>query len=60
MGVDPSLSGFRPDYHVLNKFDPQGITWDYKKRYRDPNPIVTPEAFHSGEKIIERTNRHFD
>ena len=39
--------------------DPKGITIDYKKKYRDLKPILSPEAFHSGEKYVERTNKQF-
>ena len=60
VGIDPSLSSFRTDWHALDKMDPESITWDYKKKYRDTNPIINPEAFHSGESYIERTNRQFD
>ena len=49
VGVDPSMSAFRQDWRVLDKDDPMSITGDYKRKYRDPAPIINPEAFHSGE-----------
>lgn len=59
VGIDPSLSSIKTDWRVLDKDDALSVTADYKKKYRDSNPVVTPEAFHSGENYIERANKQF-
>ena len=59
MGVDPSMSTVKTDWRVLDKDDALSVTGDYKKKYRDSNPVVTPDTFHSGENYIERANKQF-
>lgn len=60
MGTDPSLSGFRQDWQILDKDDPDSVSWDYKKKYRDSKPILRPEAFHTGEDYVKNANLQFN
>ena len=59
VGVDPSMSGFRQDWRILDKDDPGSVVQHYKQKYRDTKPIVDPHAFNTGEDYVERANREF-
>jgi hypothetical protein len=32
---------------------------EYKKKYRDKNPLLSPEAQFAGHNLIERKQKHF-
>lgn len=34
--------------------------WEYKKKYRDKDPLMNPEAYFYDYHMIERRQRQFD
>ena len=48
VGPDPSLSGKRENYKYMDYEDALAPTWEYKKKYRDKDPMLSAEAAFSG------------
>lgn len=60
VGVDSSQSVNKRNY----KFDERennalAPTWEYKKKYRDKDPLYDPEAEYAGHNVIGRSQRMF-
>ena len=60
VGPDPSLAMNKQNYKFLDINNPQIPTWEYKKKYRDRDPLLGPEAYYTDYKMIERRQRQFD
>jgi hypothetical protein len=39
---------------------PDFPNWEYKKKYRDRDPVLSPEAYFYDYKNIERRHRQFN
>lgn len=41
-------------YKFLDENNPMAPIWEYKKKYRDMDPVLSPEAYFYDYKMIER------
>jgi hypothetical protein len=57
IGPDPSLAMPRENYKYFNEKNPQFPIWEYKKKYRDRDPTLNPEAYFYDYNMIERRQR---
>jgi hypothetical protein len=58
-GPDPSLSGQKRNLRMMEEMDEnmESMVWDYKKKYRDKNPLITAEDQFAGYNLIEKQQR---
>jgi ribosomal protein S18 len=59
VGPDPSLMMNRQNYQHRNE-EGTAPTWEYKKKYRDTTPVISPEAYFAGHNTTERRRRLFE
>lgn len=60
VGPDPSLAWNKQNYKFEDKNQPAFPTWEYKKKYRDMDPVLNPEAYFYDYNMIERRQRQFN
>lgn len=54
VGPDPTLAINKQNYKFEDKDDTTFPIWEYKKKYRDRDPTLNPEAYFYDYKLIER------
>jgi ribosomal protein S18 len=60
VGVDSSQSANKRNYKFDEREDNAlAPTWEYKKKYRDKDPLYDPEAEYAGHNVIGRSQRMF-
>jgi len=59
VGADHSQSLAKRNYKLGEYDDPTAPTWEYKKKYRDKDPLYNPEAMYARENVIGRSQRMF-
>ena len=42
------------DYKLERDYPPMAAGWEYKKKYRDRDPVISPEAYFYDYKMIDR------
>lgn len=60
VGPDASLAENIIDYKYTTDDPPMGALWEYKKKYRDKNPDMIPDAYAYDYKMIERKERYYE
>lgn len=45
IGPDPTMAMNKSDYKYIDEKNPSFPTWEYKKKYRDRDPVLNAEAF---------------
>lgn len=59
LGVDKSQSMPKMNYKLGEYENATAPTWEYKKKYRDKDPLYDPEAQYAGHNVIGRSQRMF-
>ena len=57
VGPDPTLAMNRENYKYVDESNPFFPLWEYKKKYRDKDPVLNPEAYFYDYKMIERRQK---
>ncbi len=60
VGPDPTLAMNKVNYRFEDQNNPTEPIWEYKKKYRDNDPMLNPEAYFYDYQQIERRQRQFD
>jgi hypothetical protein len=60
VGPDPTLAMNKENYKYVDNSNPSFPTWEYKKKYRDRDPVLNSEAYFYDYKMIERRQRQFN
>ena len=60
VGPDPSLAMNKQKYKFAKDDSSLFPTWEYKKKYRDRDPVLNAEAYFYDHNMIERRTRQFD
>lgn len=60
VGPDPTLAMNTQNYKYIDEKNPSFPIWEYKKKYRDRDPVLNAEAYFYDYKQIERRQRQFD
>lgn len=60
VGPDPTMAMNPIDYKYIDEKNPSFPIWEYKKKYRDRDPVLSPEAFFYDYNQIERRQKQFD
>ena len=61
VGPDPTLALNRENYkYDQDEKHPAAPIWEYKKKYRDRDPMISPEAYFYDYQQIERRERQFE
>jgi len=60
VGIDPSNSMPARDYQYLDREDPQDISFDYKKKYRDKTPTIDEESYFAFGNVTGKRQRQFE
>jgi hypothetical protein len=60
VGPDPSLAMNTKNYKYVDEENPSFPIWEYKKKYRDNDPVMTAESYFYDYKQIERRQKQFD
>ena len=60
VGVDNSLSSIQSNFKFEDTDDPESPNWEYKKKYREKNPLVTPDSYYAQGNIIEKQNKQLE
>ena len=60
IGPDPTSAMNVTDYKYIDEKNPAFPIWEYKKKYRDRDPVLSPEAYFYDYNQIERRQRQFD
>ncbi|CDW82874.1 30s ribosomal protein s18 [Stylonychia lemnae] len=60
IGPDPTLALNRVDYQFEDKNNLMFHEHEYKKKYRDKDPALNPEAYFYDNKLLERRKREID
>jgi len=55
VGADHSQSLAKRNYKLGEYDDPTAPSWEYKKKYRDKDPLYDPEAQYAGHNVIGRS-----
>lgn len=50
----------RVNYKYNDYNNPAFPIWEYKKKYRDRDPVLNPEAYFYDYKMLERRQRQFN
>ena len=45
VGPDPTIAANRVDYKYVDEKNTSFPIWEYKKKYRDNDPVLSPEAY---------------
>lgn len=45
VGPDPTLASNPADYKYIDEKNPAFPIWEYKKKYRDRDPVLNAEAY---------------
>lgn len=54
VGPDPTLAMNKQNYQYADRVSNMGQMWEYKKKYRDKDPVLNPEAYFYDYKNLER------
>ena len=54
IGPDPTMAMNTTDYKYVDDNNPSFPTWEYKKKYRDRDPVISAEAYFYDYNQIER------
>ena len=54
IGPDPTMAMNTTDYKYVYDNNPSFPTWEYKKKYRDRDPVISAEAYFYDYNQIER------
>jgi len=57
---DGSLSMNRQDYRLDDWTAGEQPNWEYKKKYRDNTPIISPDAYFADYNVVNRRKKLFD
>lgn len=49
----------RQNYQLRDE-EGEAPTWEYKKKYRDKSPVISPDAYFAGHNTTERRRRMFE
>jgi ribosomal protein S18 len=60
IGPDPTLAMNTQDYKYVDEKNPAFPIWEYKKKYRDRDPVISAESYFYDYNQIERRQRQFD
>lgn len=60
VGPDPTMAMNVQNYKYNDEKNPSFPIWEYKKKYRDRDPVLNPEAYFYDYKQIERRQKQFD
>ena len=60
VGPDPTMAMNPTDYKHIDEKNPSFPIWEYKKKYRDRDPVLNPEAYFYDYNQIERRQKQFD
>jgi len=60
IGPDPTLAMNRQDYKYVDEKNQSFPIWEYKKKYRDRDPVLNAEAYFYDYNQIQRRQRQFD
>jgi hypothetical protein len=47
----------KTNYKLEDESNPMSVNWEYKKKYRDKDPVLNAEAYFYDYKMIERRQR---
>lgn len=59
LGADKSQSVRKQNYKLAQYDEATAPNWEYKKKYRDKDPLYDPEAQYAGHNVIGRSQRMF-
>ena len=54
VGPDPSIAMAKQNYKHIDPNDTLAPTNEYKKKYRDKDPLLAPEAYFAGHSFLSR------
>jgi hypothetical protein len=54
VGPDPTLAINKQNYKYEDEKNSMAPIWEYKKKYRDKDPVLNPEAYFYDYKNIDR------
>ena len=57
VGVDPSAAMPKQDYKYEDENNLIALKNEYKKKYRDKNPLVSAEAYFAGHDVVNRNEK---
>jgi hypothetical protein len=57
IGPDPTLAINKENYKYDDPNNTMFPVWEYRKKYRDRDPVLNPEAYFYDYKLIERRQR---
>jgi len=60
VGPDPTLAMNKQGYKYVDEKNPAFPIWEYKKKYRDNDPVLSAEGYFYDFNQIERRQRQFD
>ena len=60
VGPDPTLAMNKQGYKYVDEKNPAFPIWEYKKKYRDNDPVLSAEGYFYDFNQIDRRQRQFD
>lgn len=60
VGPDPTMAMNTQNYKYVDEKNPSFPIWEYKKKYRERDPVINAEAYFYDYNQIERRQKQFD